>query len=81
MKCYIRWITTPIVPAIFFLTFPEKADPYYLDIGGVVLPWIIAALVGASATIVIYWRKIKAFFSSHFRKGISIEKDDDAAED
>jgi hypothetical protein len=81
MKYIKRLITTPAVPAIFFLTFPETADPYYLDIGGVILPFIIAALVGASTTIVIYWRKIKTFFNSHFRKGKSIEKDDDAAED
>ena len=76
---YIKRLTT--TPAIFFLTFPETADPYYLDIGGVILPWIIAALVGASATIVIYWRRIRAFFSSHFQKGKTIEKDNDVAED
>jgi len=81
MKYIKRLITTPAVPAIFFLTFPETADPHYLDIGGVILPWVIAALVGASVTIAMYWRKIKAFYSSHFRKGKSIEKDDDAAED
>jgi len=81
MKCFIRRIKTPVVPAIVCLTFPEMADPCYLDMGGVILPWIVAALVGASVTIVMYWRKIKAFFVRHFQKGKTVKKDNDSAEE
>jgi len=81
MKRFIHLIKIPVVPAIFFFTFPETADPHYLEIGGLILPWIIGALVGASVAIGFYWRKIRAFFGSRFQKGKSIEKDDDSAED
>ncbi len=81
MKWLTRLIKTPVVPAFFYFTFPETADPHYLDIGGVILPWIAAALVGASVAIGIYWGKIRAFFSSRFQKGKSIKKDDNSSED
>ena len=81
MKRLIRLIETPVVPAFFYFSFAKTADPQYLEIGGLILPWIIGALVGASVAIGFYWRKIRAFFSSRFQKGKSIEKDDDSAED
>lgn len=81
MKYLTRLIKTPIVPAFFYFTFPETADPHYLEIGGLILPWIIGAVVAASAVIVVYWRKIRAFFSSRFQKGKNVEKNDDSAED
>ena len=81
IKSLTQLIKMPVAPAIFFFTLPETADLHYLEIGGVILPAIIAVLVGASATIVIYWRKIRDFFSGRFQKGKSTKKDDDAAED
>jgi len=79
-KSIIRWVTTPLIPALIYLPFHEMSNQYYLDIGGAILPWIIAALAGASVTIVMYWRKIKAFFTGRFKKRKSMENDDDAAE-
>jgi hypothetical protein len=79
MKDIKRLLRMPIVPVVFFFTLPGVADLHYIELGGVVLPSIIAALVGASATIVIYWRKIRSFFGSRFHKGNRIRKDNDSA--
>ena len=71
-------IKTPVVPAFFYFSFTEAADPHYIETVGVILPMIIATLVGASTAIVIYWRKVRAFFGNRFRRGKGIEKDNDA---
>jgi hypothetical protein len=81
MKDIKRLLRMPVVPAVFFFTLPGAADLHYIELGGVILPFIIAALVGASATIVIYWRKVRAFFGSRFHKGNRIRKDNDSGED
>ena len=67
-----------VVFAFFYLPFPQTANDYYLETGGFILPWIVAALVGVSVVIGIYWRKIKSFFARRFRKDRSIMNDDDS---
>jgi len=67
----------PVVPAFFYLILPQTADHHYLEAGGFILPWIIAALVGLSVAIGIYWRRIKTFFGRRFRKDKSIMSDDE----
>jgi len=51
----------------FFLSTNSYA---YIDpgSGSIILQAIIAAFVGASTTITIYWKKIKLFFSKIFKK-------------
>jgi hypothetical protein len=78
MKWFSRLTRASIVPAFFYLSFPQTADDYYLETGGFILPWIAAALVGISVAIGIYWRKIKTFFGGRFRKDKSIMNDDDS---
>jgi hypothetical protein len=78
MKWFSRLTIAPIVPAFFYLSFPQTADDYYLETGGFILPWIAAALVGMSVAIGIYWRKIRTFFGGRFRKDKSNMNDDDS---
>ena len=78
MKLFSRLTMSPVVPAFFYLTFPQTADGYYLETGGFILPWIAAALVGISVAIGIYWRRIKTFFGDRFRKDKDIMNDDDS---
>ena len=78
MKWFSRLTIAPIVPAFFYLSFPQTADDYYLETGGFILPWIAAALVGASVAIGIYWRKIRTFLGGRFRKDKSNMNDDDS---
>lgn len=78
MKLFSRLPMSPVVPAFFYLTFPQTADDYYLETGGFILPWIAAALVGISVAIGIYWRRIKTFLGDRFRKDKDIMNDDDS---
>ncbi len=78
MKYITRLLKAPIAPAFFYFSFTEAAAPHYIETVGVILPMIVAALVGASTAIVIYWRKVRAFFGNRFRRGKGIEKDNDA---
>jgi hypothetical protein len=56
-----------IITIYFFLSTSAYA---YIDpgSGSIILQAIIAAFVGASTTIAIYWQKIKLFFSKIFKK-------------
>ena len=81
MKYLKRLMKVPIIPAFFFFSFTEAANPHYIETAGVVIPVIVAALAAASTTIVLYWKKIKAFFGNRFRRGKGVEKENDAAED
>jgi hypothetical protein len=78
MKRFSRLTMAPAVPAFIYLTFPQAGGEYYLEVGGVILPWIAAAVVGISVAIGIYWRRIKAFLRGRFRKDRSIMNDDDS---
>lgn len=52
-----------IVPTLFLL--PSVAQAQYLDpgAGSIMVQVVIAALVGASATVKIYWSRISAFLA------------------
>ena len=54
---------------LFFLAFTAEAHAY-IDpgTGSYVFQMIIAALLGASFAVKVYWKKIKAFFVDHFTK-------------
>ena len=43
VKSLINLIKTSIIPALVYFTFPRTVGLKYLDIGGVILPWFIAA--------------------------------------
>jgi len=55
---------------ILFYFFLSSSAYAYIDpgSGSIILQAIIAAFVGASTTITIYWKKIKLFFSKIFKK-------------
>jgi len=78
MKRFSRLTMAPVALAFFYLPFPQTADGYYIETGGFILPWIAAALVGVSVAIGIYWRRIKTFLGSRFRKDKNIMNDDDS---
>jgi len=79
MKRFSRLTMAPVFFAFFYLPFPQTADGYYLETGGFIIPWIAAALGGISVAIGIYWRRIKTFFGSRFRKDKNLMKDDDSS--
>ena len=78
MKCFSRLKVAPVVPAFIYLALPQTADAHYLETGGLIIPWIAAALVGISVAVGIYWRRIKAFFGGRFRKDKRIMNDRDS---
>ena len=81
MKCFTYLITVLVVLALLHLIFPQKAYAY-LDpgTGSYILQLAIAALLGASFAIKIYWRRIKTFFAD-FSKRQKEENDDDDDDD
>ena len=82
MKYFTRLTKTPVVPVFFYFTFSQTLDNYIdAGTGMIILQGVIGAVAAGSIAIAVYWRKIRVFFSSRFRKGKSIEKDDDSAED
>ena len=62
-------IQSVLIIGLWLLASADEAYGY-IDpgTGSYVLQMTIAALLGASFAIKIYWRKIKAFFVDHFSK-------------
>lgn len=78
IKCLISLLMITVVLALFFLMIPQTAYAYLdLQTGSYLIQLIIAALLGVSFGIKVYWRKIKTIFAKHFSKRLRDGKDDD----
>ena len=75
MNHFRHLATVTVLVFLFYLTFPRTAHAY-LDpgTGSFLIQMILAALLGVSVTIRIYWGKIKTFFVRLFQK----DKNDDS---
>lgn len=64
----IRVITLAII--LFFITGSFVPAYAYLDpgTGGILVQGLLAGVASALAILKIYWRKIKAFITSFFKK-------------
>jgi len=78
MKYLTCLIKTPVVPALFFFTFPETLDAY-LDpgTGSIILQVVIGAAVGGLFAVGLFWHRVKTFFKNLFSRGEKHEKDKD----
>jgi len=78
MKYLTCLIKTPVVPALFFFTFPETLDAY-LDpgTGSIILQVVIGAAVGGLLAVGLFWHRVKTFFKNLFSRGEKHEKDKD----
>jgi len=82
MESFKRMMMTPVLPAFFYVGLPDAIDnSHYLETGGFIIPWIAAALIGASVAVRIYWGRIKGFLGGRFRRRGGIEKDDHSMDD
>ena len=73
-----RLLTAIVLFALFWLVFPNKAYAY-LDPGttSFILQLVIAALVGVSFAVKLFWGKIKLFFKKLFSREEKHEKAED----
>ncbi len=65
MKKIVQMIPPAVVFSAIFLIFPQKAHAY-IDpgTGSMIIQLLIAGILGATFTIKVYWKKIKAFWAS-----------------
>jgi hypothetical protein len=70
MKYLTRLLKTPIIPAFFFLTFPETLDAY-LDpgTGSIILQAVIGVAAGGLLAVGLFWSRVKTFFGNLFSRG------------
>lgn len=76
---YYRHLTKIFIIFVFLvLIFPIRADAY-LDpgTGSFIIQIIVGVLIGASAAVRIYWRKIKIFCSTYFLRKEKIENNEE----
>ena len=73
-----RLATVAILLCVFYFMFPSRAYAY-LDPGSLnyILQLLMAALIGISLAIKIYWGRIKAFFDNPRSKRRKREEDND----
>jgi len=69
MKHYGHLAIIAILVSLLYLLFPQTAHAY-LDpgTGSFIIQMVIAALLGASVTLKIYWSRVKTFFAGHFSR-------------
>ena len=69
LKCFTRLIKTPVVPALFYFTFPHTLDAY-LDpgTGSIILQLVIGAVVGGLFTVALFFHRVKTFFKNLFSR-------------
>ena len=81
MKLPTGLIAAPTVPAIIYFAFPDTAGSPYIETGGFIIPWIVAALLGASVLIRTYWGRIRSLLGRRPREDADVGEDDGSAED
>jgi hypothetical protein len=63
MKDLIRLMKTPVIPALFYFSFPTTIHNY-LDpgTGSIILQAVVGVAVGGLFAVGLFWTRVKTFF-------------------